>query len=376
MGEHVFISYKHGDKAFVETLTHQLQMAGFRVWVDAEELRAGENWREAINDAIRDAFAVILIVTPEVKSSEYVTFEWAFALGAGVKIVPVMLEPTLMHPQLEMLQYLDFTDPARPPWDKLVRRLWEIQGEYQPHTVPVARDAPPSVKTAVAALDSHNAEERRSALRALSQTDHPSAYAALVSAVNHPLRDVRVDAGFMLAKRTDNGDSAAVPGLVDALQDEDARIRSAGAKVLGQIGDAAAVAPLLRVLGHERDDNVRWAATGALAVIGAAAVPGLVDALRDDDWKVRRSAAEALWAMGEPAAVPGLVEALLDKSDVVRQAAAGALEAMGVMAVNGLVEALHSPHSSISQAAADVLRKIGTDEALDAVNQWQRSQSR
>jgi hypothetical protein len=371
MAKHVFISYKHEEQDFVEMLIRQLEAAGFPVWLDTERLRAGENWREAINEAIRDSFALILVISPDSKRSEYVTYEWAYAQGAGVKVIPVLLKPTeKLHPQLEILQYLDFTDRARPSWDKLLRRLWELQGEQQPYTVTVPRDAPQPVRTAVAALDSHNAEERRSALMTLAQMNHPAAYAALVSAVQHPMRDVRVDAAFLLAKQTHYKDAAAVPGLLDALQDDDPRLRAAACKALGDIGDGSAVPDLLRLMVQDPDGNIRWQATGALGKMGAAAVPGLTAALKDEDWKVRRSAAEALWAMREPTAVPGLVEALADKNDIVRQAAASALEGMSDMAMPALLEAIKSRDPLQSKGAAEMLQRIGSPEALNAVKQW------
>lgn len=372
MNSHVFISYKHEEQDFVEMLIRQLQAAGFKVWVDTEQLRAGENWREAINYAIKEAFALILVISPEAKASQYVTYEWAYAQGAGVKVIPVLLKHTeKLHPQLEMLQYLDFTDRARPSWDKLFRRLWELQGEHQPHSVTVSRDAPPAVQSAVAALDSHNAEERRSALKSLAQMNHAAAYAALVSAVQHPMRDVRVDAAFLLAKQTNYKDSAAVPGLLDALNDEDARLRTAACKALGDIGDGAAVTELLRVMVKDTDSNIRWQATGALGKIGKAAVPGLCAALRDEDWKVRRSAAEALWSMREPESVAGLAEVLVDKNDIVRQAAASALEGIGSDAVAGLIEVMKSGKDPmVSRAAADMLQKLGSQQGIDAAKQW------
>ncbi len=220
------------------------------------------------------------------------------------------------------------------------------------------------------ALDSHNADERRSALRSLAQMNHPTAYSALVAAVQHPLRDVRVDAAFMLAKQTNNTDFAAVPGLIEALRDEDARIRTAAVKVLGEIKDPESVPSLLEIVNHERDGNIRWLATGALSKMGETAVPGLVKALHDEDWKVRRSACEALWSMAEPSAVPGLAEALCDRNDVVRQAASGALEAMGALAVSGLTQALRGSNRQVAQAAADMLRRIDTEEARAAVKGW------
>ena len=94
MAQHVFVSYKHEEKEFADTLIRQLQMAGFAVWVDTEQLRAGENWREAINFAIHYSFVLILVITPEARESQYVTYEWAFAQGAGVKVIPTLLRPT------------------------------------------------------------------------------------------------------------------------------------------------------------------------------------------------------------------------------------------------------------------------------------------
>jgi hypothetical protein len=371
MGQHVFISYKHEDKFFAEMLIRQVKMAGFDVWVDDEQLRAGENWREAINFAIKESFALIFIITPASKRSEFVTYEWAFAQGAGVKVIPVMLLPTeKLHPQLEQLQYLDFTDQTHPPWDKLIRRLYEIQGESQPHTVMVSRDAPPAVKSAVAALDSHNADERRSALRSLAQMNHPAAYAALVGAVQHTARDVRVDAAFMLSKQSNYKEPAAVPGLLDALDDEDVRVRIAAIKALGEIAAPSAVPALLHILNKDSDNDLRWAATGALGKMGAAAVPGLVEALKDDDWKVRRSAADALWGLREPSAAAALLEATFDKNDVVRQAASGALEAMGEISVSSLAQVVRSSdNAQARQKAADMLRSMGTTEAMQALQE-------
>lgn len=76
---HVFISYAHYDNDFAEILTAKLKKVVFLHWVDSEHLGAGEDWRQAIDDAIREAFVVVVILSPSSKTSEYVTYEWAFA---------------------------------------------------------------------------------------------------------------------------------------------------------------------------------------------------------------------------------------------------------------------------------------------------------
>ncbi|MBA2681776.1 MAG: TIR domain-containing protein [Ktedonobacteraceae bacterium] len=123
MDKHVFISYKHEDSDFAENLIHRVENAGFKTWVDSDKLAAGEDWRTGIDESIRNAFALIVIMTPEAKASEYVTYEWAFAWGAGVKVIPILHKSTQLHPRLEALQHLDFTSRTNRPWDKLFNVL-------------------------------------------------------------------------------------------------------------------------------------------------------------------------------------------------------------------------------------------------------------
>jgi hypothetical protein len=123
---HIFISHSHEDSDFAEILEGRLSQAGFIVWRDVG-LRGGEDWRRGIDQAIKEAFALIVIMTLEAKASEYVTYEWAFAWGAGVKVIPVMLKRTELHPRLESLQYLDFTNRTARPWDTLIELLGEAE---------------------------------------------------------------------------------------------------------------------------------------------------------------------------------------------------------------------------------------------------------
>ena len=123
---HIFISYKHEDEEFIAGLEENLESAGFTVWTD-KELLAGDDWKEAIDEAIRNAFALLAVMTPEARKSEYVTYEWSFAWGIGIKIIPIMLEKTKLHPRLGTLQYLDFTDSEKQPWRKLTTRLKQVE---------------------------------------------------------------------------------------------------------------------------------------------------------------------------------------------------------------------------------------------------------
>jgi hypothetical protein len=131
---HVFISYKQttANRRLVGRMSERLRNAGFEVWVDRQRLRAGQDWRVEIDQAIREALALIVILTPEAVASQYVTYEWAFAMGVGIPVIPILREQTELHPRLIGLHYLDYTMGDSHPWDDLLKRLQEIQGEESP----------------------------------------------------------------------------------------------------------------------------------------------------------------------------------------------------------------------------------------------------
>ena len=123
---HIFISHCHEDGDFAELLENRLTQAGLTVWRDVG-IRGGQDYRREIDQGIKEAFALIVVMSPEAKASEYVTYEWAFARGAEVKVIPVMLKKTVLHPRLESLQYLDFTNRNARPWDTLIELLREAE---------------------------------------------------------------------------------------------------------------------------------------------------------------------------------------------------------------------------------------------------------
>lgn len=122
----IFISHDHDDADFAELLKLKLEKENLTAWIDTERLKIGQDWREEIDQGIENSIAVIAIMTPDARKSEYVTYEWAFAWGKEKKIFPIMLKQTQLHPRLESLQYLDFTNRISRPWDELIKSIKEL----------------------------------------------------------------------------------------------------------------------------------------------------------------------------------------------------------------------------------------------------------
>jgi len=74
-GFKVFISHENDDGDFAEVLKLKLEKAAIDAWIDVNRLRVGYDWRQEIDDAIRNSSAVIAVMTPLAKESEYVTYE-------------------------------------------------------------------------------------------------------------------------------------------------------------------------------------------------------------------------------------------------------------------------------------------------------------
>jgi HEAT repeat protein len=144
----------------------------------------------------------------------------------------------------------------------------------------------------------------------------------------------------------------------------------------------------------------RSVAAFALGAVNAAQLPpagrdglvsGLVAALKDEDWTVRRAAALALGDTRDARALSPLLALLRDDDSAVRGCAAYALgwtlpwhegHALSPRIVDGLIGLLSDPeelippvyqHDRVGAAAADSLRQIGDRRGLEAVRAWEGS---
>lgn len=122
-----FISHSRFDGDFAELLQLRLEKEGYSAWIDTDRLVPGVDWRQEIDDAIKSAPAVVAVMSPEARESEYVTYEWAFAWGCAKPIIPLMLRQTPLHPRLATLQFLDFSNRIARPWSALIAALGEAK---------------------------------------------------------------------------------------------------------------------------------------------------------------------------------------------------------------------------------------------------------
>jgi len=196
----------------------------------------------------------------------------------------------------------------------------------------------------------------------------PAATPALTKALAtaHPLVRGRVAEIFGITK-----DKSTVPALLDAVRGEYFTVRARAALALANIGDPKVVNFLLPLL-KDKEDEVRSAACVAIAKFNdPTTFDDITTVLLDDPLiEVRQSAARSLGGTKHPAALPFLMEALRDSSwwFEQEQAAADLLNAiknMGPAAVEPLIEALQDREGTVRRYAAIVLGEMGDLRAIE-----------
>jgi HEAT repeat protein len=337
--------------------------------MDLDILSAGEDWQDKLDAAIRASHALVVIMTPEARKSDYVAYEWAFALGAGVRVIPLEFTKTDVSPRLDTLHRLDFTGKVR-PWDSLLAEVEKAEKLNPTATLQVGGSAPPAVKRAILGIDSLDADERLSAIRTLAQTDHESARNALVLALKHPVNDVRMAAA---AHFPDRSDPRIVAGLVQAFRSRDTRETWFPGSSLADEVAAAGVAAIPELLAAARtaSGEERSEIYHALGQIGDRSVTSvLVDVLDDQDANVRLAAVQGLGRIGDPGAASALIARLADDVAEIRRAAATSLgQLKSAQAVSTLKLTLLGDRRDVRSAAARALGQIGERSAVPALLQ-------
>ncbi len=166
--------------------------------------------------------------------------------------------------------------------------------------------------------------------------------------------------------------SAAVAGLLDALEDPDADVRGAAARSLGRLGAVAAVEPIVYALAGDR---LPLSVAGqALLAIRPAALPRLRALLAAPEPIARSFAVELVGLLGDASDDVSVLERLRDSSAEVRAKAARALGRLGTeQATAALTAALDDRIGFVRVSAARALGAVGDRDVAPALLRVARS---
>jgi hypothetical protein len=109
----IFISYSHRDRESVQIIAQRLQEAGHEVWIDALNIKPGDNISLRIQEGLENADAIVFAVSRNSLRSEAVQHEFSMIALQQIsrrqqRIIPVRLEECEVPSYLADRLYIDF----------------------------------------------------------------------------------------------------------------------------------------------------------------------------------------------------------------------------------------------------------------------------
>lgn len=123
MPDPIFISFASEDRRFAERIATELQERGFGAWISTKGVRPGENYQEAIVNAIEGARLMLIVFSGYSNNSDEVKKELSLASRAKLPVIPLRIED--VQPNAALLyefstrQWVDFIEN----WDAAIAAL-------------------------------------------------------------------------------------------------------------------------------------------------------------------------------------------------------------------------------------------------------------
>jgi TIR domain len=127
-----FFSYAHEDAEFALRLAKDMRAGGAAVWIDRLDIKPGQRWDRAIEDALAKCPQLLVILSPAAIESTNVMDEVSLALEEGKTVLPVVHRQCKIPFRLRRLQYVDLTLN----YDQGLGRLLETLGFATPSAMP------------------------------------------------------------------------------------------------------------------------------------------------------------------------------------------------------------------------------------------------
>lgn len=111
---YIFISHSHADNDFAEDLSQSLRAGGFETWLDLEDIDPAARWAQAIERAIENCGALLVVMSRRARESNWVENEILFAQTLRKPVFVALIDDVRLPIYLTNTQHTDFrTQPAR-----------------------------------------------------------------------------------------------------------------------------------------------------------------------------------------------------------------------------------------------------------------------
>ena len=99
MAHDVFISYSSKDKPTADGACAVLEARGLRCWIAPRDILPGQDWGEAIVDAISASKVFVLVFSSHANASQQIKREVERAVHHALPIIPLRIEDVVRQPR-------------------------------------------------------------------------------------------------------------------------------------------------------------------------------------------------------------------------------------------------------------------------------------
>src|SRR5690242_7384873 len=104
----LFISYAHADSSFVDKLEADLRQHGYDPWIDRQRLKGGQRWRRELQEAVKRAQVLLIVLSPDAVASNNVQIEFDYFLELSKLVIPLYYRECEVPMELRAIQWVDF----------------------------------------------------------------------------------------------------------------------------------------------------------------------------------------------------------------------------------------------------------------------------
>jgi hypothetical protein len=136
---HIFISYSSKDSKADDGILSRLiarLRRNFKIWLDQTGITGGNDWQDALKQAIRDSSALVYIVSPNSVDSDWCQTEIKFAHSNGIPIIPYIYQKADVPFVISSIHHISHEDDPQAP-EKLETALKEQAPDTYIHGEPI-----------------------------------------------------------------------------------------------------------------------------------------------------------------------------------------------------------------------------------------------
>jgi len=132
----IFISHSHKDNLIVERLAEEIEASGFSCWLDLWEMEVGDSIRRRVEEGIKTADWLLVVLSKASVKSQWVVQEIDMAFVQELEkrhafVLPVVLEPCEIPLSLRDKLYADFTADFNTGLQTLLKRFQSLPPEQR-----------------------------------------------------------------------------------------------------------------------------------------------------------------------------------------------------------------------------------------------------